>query len=396
LNVHAASIAKIRFVPIQQGDGAPGNVTTANKDALIETARRIYPLHSIDTDVRAVYTTSTVLEPLVDSVHTSWTQLLSDLDGIRVMDGSDRTYYGVAKLGYSGGVVGLGFVGEPTAVGTDADQDRTRVVAHELGHTWGQFHTPCGNPPAATIDPNYPYGTGIGVYGFDVAAGALKQPTTPDIMGYCSNPWISDYTYTRVLNFRETHPAAIQGALAAKQPTVLVWGRILHGQAVLEPAFQVVTRPSLPAKPGPYSVEGIATDGTSLFRLSFDATEVADDPSGSRHFAFAVPLDQARAAQLGSIRLTGPAGAAAISPRVGALRQTVLPDSIVARREPGQVALEWNVQAHPMIMVRDPDTGEVLSFARGGKVRVRTTKGSLDLVVSDGVQSKAKRITVTR
>jgi hypothetical protein len=393
LNVHAASVTKIRFVPIQQGDGTPGNVTTGNKDALIETARRIYPLQGIDTDVRAVYTTSTVLQP---DGGVTWDQLLSDLDGIRVMEGSGRTYYGVVKLGYSGGVVGKGFVGVPTAVGTDADQDRTRVVAHELGHTWGQLHTPCGNPPASTIDPDYPYGTGIGVYGFDVTAGALKQPTTPDIMGYCSNPWISDYTYTRVLNFRETHPAAIQGALAAKEPTVLVWGRIIHGQAVLEPAFQVVTRPSLPAKPGPYSVEGIATDGTSLFSLSFDATEVADGPSGSRHFAFAVPMDQARAARLGSLRLTGPAGAATISPRVGALRQTVAPDSIVARREARGVALEWNASVHPMIMVRDPDTGEVLSFARGGKARVWTTKGSLDLVASDGVQSKAQRVTVAR
>jgi hypothetical protein len=393
LNVHAASVTKIRFVPIQQGDGTPGNVTTGNKDALIETARRIYPLQGIDTDVRAVYTTSTVLQP---DGGVTWDQLLSDLDGIRVMEGSGRTYYGVVKLGYSGGVVGKGFVGVPTAVGTDADQDRTRVVAHELGHTWGQLHTPCGNPPASTIDPDYPYGTGIGVYGFDVTAGALKQPTTPDIMGYCSNPWISDYTYTRVLNFRETHPAAIQGALAAKEPTVLVWGRIIHGQGVLEPAFQVVTRPSLPAKPGPYSVEGIATDGTSLFSLSFDATEVADGPSGSRHFAFAVPMDQARAARLGSLRLTGPAGAATISPRVGALRQTVAPDSIVARREARGVALKWNASVHPMIMVRDPDTGEVLSFARGGKARVWTTKGSLDLVASDGVQSKAQRVTVAR
>jgi hypothetical protein len=394
LNVHAASVAKIRFVPIQQGDGTLGNVTVANKDALIETARRIYPLHSIDTDVRAVYTTSIVLQP--DGGVATWGQLLTDLDGIRVMDGSDRTYYGVAKLGYSGGIVGLGFVGVPTALGTDAEQDRTRVVAHELGHTWGQLHTPCGNPLATTLDPNYPYGTGIGVYGFDVAAGALKQPTTPDIMGYCSNPWISDYIYTRVLNFREAHPAAIQGASPAKEPTVLVWGRIIHGQAVLEPAFQVVTRPSLPVKPGPYSVEGIATDGTSLFSLSFETTEVADDPSGSRHFAFAVPLDQARAARLGSLRLTGPAGAATISPRVGALRQTITPDSIVARREARGVALEWNASVHPMIMVRDPDTGEVLSFARGGKAQVWTTKGSLDLVASDGVQSKAQRVTVAR
>jgi hypothetical protein len=391
LNVDAASVAKIRFVPIQQGSAAQGNVTPANKDALLETARKIYPLHGIDSDVGAVYTTSIELDP--SGGPTTWGQLLTDLDGVRVVDGSDRTYYGVVKLAYQGGIVGLGFVGGPTAIGTDDPADATRVVAHELGHTWGQLHTPCGGPLPSTIDPNYPYGTGIGVFGFDVAAGTLKPRSTPDIMGYCANPWISDYIYTRVLNFRKSQAAAAQGASAAKEPTVLVWGRIVNGQPVLEPAFQIVTRPNLPTKPGPYSVEAVATDGASLFRLSFDATEVADDPSGSRHFAFAVPLDQARAARLGSLRLTGPAGAvSAASLQVAARPQTAGPDSIVARREAGRVALEWNVRAHPMIMVRDPDTGEVLSFARGGKVRVVTSKARLDLVASDGVQSRTIQV----
>jgi hypothetical protein len=386
LNVDAASVAKIHFVPIQQGTAAPGNV--GNKDALLETARRIYPLHSIDSDVGPVYTTTIVLDP---SGGATWNQLLTDLDGVRIAEGSDRTYYGLAKLAYQGGVVGLGFVGAPTAIGTDNPADATRVVAHELGHTWNQLHTPCGGPPG--VDPAYPYGNGIGVFGFDVAATTLKPRSTPDIMGYCGNPWISDYTYNRVLNFRKGSAAAAQAAAAAKEPTVLIWGRIVNGQPVLEPAFQIVTRPSLPAKSGPYSVEGVATDGASLFRLSFDATEVADDPSGSRHFAFAVPLDQARAARLGSLRLTGPAGAvSAASLQVAARRQPAAPDSIVARREAGRVALEWNAQAHPMIMVRDPDTGEVLSFARGGKVRVVTSKARLDLVASDGVQSRTTQV----
>jgi hypothetical protein len=81
---------------------------------------------------------------------------------------------------------------------------------------------------------------------------------------------------------------------------------------------------------------------------------------------------------------------------LGRIARAVVPDSITVRREAGGVALKWNTSARRMIMVRDPDTGEVLSFARGGKARVRTAKGSLDLVVSDGVQSEARRVTVTR
>ncbi len=47
-------------------------------------------------------------------------------------------------------------------------------------------------------------------------------------------------------------------------------------------------------------------------------------------------------------------------------------------------------------MVRDPDTGEVLSFARGGQVNVATSKRTLDLVVSDRVGSRQVRVTAGR
>jgi hypothetical protein len=49
-----------------------------------------------------------------------------------------------------------------------------------------------------------------------------------------------------------------------------------------------------------------------------------------------------------------------------------------------------------MIMVRDPDTGDVLSFARGGDVQVVTGKSRVDLVLSNGVQSIRKRVRVTQ
>jgi hypothetical protein len=396
LTVNTVPVARIRFVPIQQGSAPAGNVSAGNKDRLVEMARRIYPLNVVETDVRAAYTTSTVLTDNPDA----WLQVLSEIDVARLSDpdGAGRTYFGVARLTYQFGLVGLGYVGVPSAMGTDNSADVVRVVAHELGHTWNQLHAPCGDPPPSTLDPSFPYSTGtIGKYGFDVVTGSLKFPSSPDIMGYCFNPWISDYTYSRVMTYRQAHPLGSQVVSASRQPTMLIWGRIVNGRPVLEPAFQVVTRPVLPAAPGAYSVEGVATDGTSLFSLSFDAVAVADDPRGGRHFAFAVPLDQARAARLADVRLVGPGGTtSAASLSIARLRTGAAPDSIVARRTAGGVALEWNASSHPMIMVRDPDTGEVLSFARGGKAQVWTRKGSLDLVTSDGVRSKANRVSVTQ
>jgi hypothetical protein len=45
-------------------------------------------------------------------------------------------------------------------------------------------------------------------------------------------------------------------------------------------------------------------------------------------------------------------------------------------------------------MVRDPQTGEVLSFAGGGQVEVATSKAEVDLLLSSGVRSQLRRTRV--
>jgi hypothetical protein len=145
-----------------------------------------------------------------------------------------------------------------------------------------------------------------------------------------------------------------------------------------------------------------ADDGSPLFSFSFAPSEIADAPGQQKGFVFAVPLSSAKAGRLSSIRLTGKgreailtaADTAALSPgaqfRVGGK-----PDSVEVRRAgSGRIKLRWNAGAHPMVMVRDADTGEVLSFARGGEVELSTSKGQVDLVLSDGVKSRVKRVPV--
>jgi hypothetical protein len=394
LTVQSAPSAQIRFVPIlQTANGLQGRV--GNAQQLIELARRMYPLDNVTVDVRDVFTATGPLQPL--DGNKQWNDILFELEATRVVDGAtDRTYYGLVQLGYEFGQVGNGLLRAPSAIGTDNPADVSRVIAHELGHTWGQWHTPSCGPGPATIDQNYPYKDGsIGVFGYDLDRQQLKVPSLPDIMGYCPNPWISDYIYERVLNYRRANP--LRSDMAVSQPSVLVWGHIVGGTAVLEPTFQITARPYLPKKPGAFTLQATASDGTAIFGLSFDPVEVADDPEGRKYFAFAVPLDQARASRLASLRLAGPGiRTAALTRSAQQLRQGVVSDEIETRAERGGVTLRWDAAAHPMIMVRDPDTGEVLSFARGGNARVWTGKRAVDLEVSNGVQSQRLRRAISR
>jgi hypothetical protein len=390
LDVHTTSAFSVRFVPVRQSvNGRQGNVTNANKDGYLTAAMKVHPLASYDADLRAAYTTTA---PAVDANTTStWTAILNQLDALRKADGSSRYYFGVINPSYSSGIAGVGYVGGKTALGWDRG-GADWVAAHEWGHNWGRDHSPCGG--AAGPDTNYPYpGGAIGVYGLDLATLTLKPPTNTDIMGYCNNEWISDYTYEGVLNWREAQPDVAGADFAgAVQPCLLVWGRIENGQTVLEPAFQIVTRPSLPARSGSYSVEGRDVAGGRVFRLSFEPERVADDPTGGRHFAFAVPLQPDRAARLDAIRLSVP-GRGTVSVRAAAAATAAI-DLRTERAGPGRVSLRWNATAHPMVMVRDPASGQVLSFARGGAAEIATERTDLEVQLSNGILGRSVRIAV--
>jgi hypothetical protein len=216
-------------------------------------------------------------------------------------------------------------------------------------------------------------------------------------MGYCfQNPWISDYTYRAIMNYRQNNPGAAVMSVAAPQRALLIWGQIVNGRPVLEPVFEVVTKPTLPQRPGPYSLSVLASDGSRLADLSFDVATSEAAGTGSGHFAFAVPLDERQALRLGSIRIAGPGGSVSSPRALAQLRTGPASGSIVARREGGNVSLRWDAARYPMIMIRDPDTGEVLSFGRGGTALVGTGKAVLDVDVSDGLRSQRVRLAISR
>ena len=385
LAVRNAPPLAITLVPVLQlATGLQGDVSAGNRRDYLDLASRMYPLPGYSANVRDVYVTSApALQS--DDANGGWLTVLSEIAALQAQGDFDRQFYGVVRVNYASGMAGLGFIGGPSAIGYDAPGDRARITAHELGHTWEREHAPCGNPSGP--DPDFPYPGGqIGRIGWDPSTGRLMPRETRDVMGYCASPWISDYTYRGVMEFRGT---ALGRAAVTRtaEPSLLIWGRIVDGRAVLEPAFQVVAR-AAPARPGPYAVEGLAADGTRIFGVTFDAARVADHPRGARQFALTVPVSPAAASRLHELRLTGPGIAAAAISRPPAALRTTPADPVHMARTGGGVELRWDAAEHPMVMVRDARTGDVLSFARGGSVTLPAGGAELELVASDGVRSR--------
>jgi hypothetical protein len=388
----------VTFVPIVQPGGLTGGVTDLNKAAFLDATQRLHPIDGIGALVRSTPISSTTV---LQSNGGGWQSVLDQVNAIAVADGT-RYYYGVARVSYQSGVAGVAYVsqaGQPAraALGWDYLQNGSAsvVAAHELGHNWGRNHAPCGGPTG--VDPSYPEPDGsTGGFGYDIATGQLEPPTSSDIMGYCVPKWISNYTYSAVLDYLTTNPviAGTQQASAPVQPCLLVWGYVRDGRLTLNPAFQVTTRPSLPGVSGPYTIEGKAEDGSTLFSQSFSPAEVADLPDSHQSFAFSIPLGTAQQNRLASLHLRGHGRETVLSSRPAPAGTQTAAAPAIRRIASGVVALKWDHGAYPMVMVKDAETGEVMSIAEGGTIELPTAKRQIDLVLSDGVRSVLKRVPV--
>jgi hypothetical protein len=61
----------------------------------------------------------------------------------------------------------------------------------------------------------------------------------------------------------------------------------------------------------------------------------------------------------------------------------------VSRAGTGRLALRWDASKSPMLLVRDPATGQVLSFARGGSSEVATGRDEV-VVTASGRAAQAE------
>ncbi len=393
MDVRAVSDFNVRFVPVNiTADGSTGNVHSGNVNSFIAESKQVFPLNVVNATVRSTYTTAA---PALQSNNGNgaWSQILSELSALRAADGSTAYYAGIASTSYSSGIAGMGYVPGRATLSWDKLPSANGVVAHELGHNFGRYHAPCGGVSSA--DPSYPYAGGvIGVYGYDIVAGQLKAPTRTDLMGYCNTTWISDHNYKAVLNYRAANPfnAAAMFATNTPRPGVLVWGRIVNGNLILEPAFDVVAPASLPDATGAHRLQLFGALNEPLFDVAFDGDRPADVNDNTQvHFAFVIPRDLLRG------------GAAPARIRFSALGRSVERRSARVTAQGAQPRADRlsrdriRVQSEPSAagtLVRDAATGEILSILRGGEAVLQSSAQNIELTISDGVSSHRSRVTV--
>lgn len=431
LNVQAVKTFKMTLVAITQ-QGLTGNVNTGRTpQSWVDRLQRMYPIQGVEvwpdaSHPLATLTTTANLNNASTAIGdgSGWSTTLGELEVKRVAEGSDRYYFGSVNVSYGGGTAGLGYVpGSATdtrgrsALGWDkyipSAQDGynyPEVFAHEVGHNFGRNHAPCvsGGGTISSVDSNWPtdpaYATAnIGVYGYDVANGALKLPTAKDIMSYCDgNLWLSDYTFKGVMAFRALSPLGdvqtLDGTVAADvmQECLLVSGSIRNGKVELNPSFQVWTRPTVLSE-GSHELLMEDANGKLLKRVAFEPLVIADLPEGQelRHFTFAVSLDAAAQSSLHRLRVQR--GSDILAERLttlapGAAR--VVREPVAMAMKPGRTHLSWDHAVHGKVMVRDPRTGEVIAFLEGGSALVESDARELEFTFSDGVRSERRILKV--
>jgi hypothetical protein len=428
-DVRAAPPFRATFVRIYSSDlDTTADLNEDNLDDYMRATLDFFPIGEHHARIRPGTYVSEAAPLSGSNQSDGWVDLVREMWELRLLDGEDdpaaleRYYHGILNRGTSGsGIAGIAYVAtDPNssalaAVSHDAQGTRSLVVAHEFGHNFGRWHAPCNvsEGPDWPSDPAYDNAR-IATTGYLARTGSLiaASGNHRDLMSYCTPYWISDHTFSRVLDMRQARPVGAP-LLPWSGPTdgILVSGQWSRQRgAELQPVLHLRGR-APEHGPGDAELRGTAADGSVIFSQAVDGLPLdhVDDPT-LRHFVRFVPLAQEDRERLARIELLTPEGdthlEAGAVPEGAYVEPGARPDpglEVTPIPTPpgappaagfgGWLQVRWNQEVYPRVVLRDEESGRVISIASSGDLRIPAPEsGRLSVDLSDGLGQITERV----
>lgn len=373
LNVQDPGVFRITFVPVTFG----GQTPDIDGEAYLRQTLRQLPIGDYDIEIRT---------PYVFNGDYELDRLLEEMLDLRALDGSSRLYHGIIVSPNTGSqTAGIAYVGFPASVSIDLGGSQN-VISHEIGHNLDLSHAPGCDAP--NTDAAYPYADGaVTTWGYDILSGNLVSPsaTRKDLMTYCADLWISDYSFQQALAYRVQSPIASGPAGGS----LLVRGRIRYGEVhdVQWLPLDQATPASSTSDYG-YELRGWDASGSLLGSFGFDAHRFGHGEPGA---GFAVVL---------------PASMAAMHHyEILAAGQVIHAAQVALASSEPELTVRWGAEsAHVQwaaggagraMLVRNPD-GQVIAVDRSGDLQLPrhvAATALLELRTADRAQQRWQMFT---
>lgn len=236
---------KIKLIPITTTSGTPD---LSSHSRFTDDLYELMPVGTLDVSVLAAFDKSTETwssDSADDILDDLWTYHLTITDLV-------SHYHGIVLVPNDVNLCGIAFIGYP--VGITGDSCSSDVLAHEIGHNLTLRHAPaCGAPNS---DSNYPYPAGnIGSEtGWLMTQRQFVDGRSPsqrlpfpygfyDIMSYCPDTFISQFSYAKALSNVPTSSRIVAAAIKdnrAPPEFVAIDGRsVVVSGHVSEDGFEV-------------------------------------------------------------------------------------------------------------------------------------------------------------
>lgn len=298
---------QVTLVPVHWTDTWTGNVCTAPaEDYVSDYLLQTFPVGTVHIAFR---------EPVsyVGDLLGNSGALLEKLAATKTLDGSPRStiYYGLVSVESAqgaycemGGLLGQAFTRGRVGFGIYGSSG---TAAHEIGHSLGLLHAPCG--VSASVDPDFPYpdgSTGHTVY--LPASHRTFSPGPPDynkdLMSYCAGTGFSDYHYIELYEDQLANGAP--PASHAVTDAFYIRVSLDDGNPILHPTYRMPASISTLPETSEYVLELRGERGQLIASHPLPILEAEERGVSSRAIHATIPVPEQEVASLSLLHQGSP------------------------------------------------------------------------------------------